>query len=76
MPPYPKRPLNPEFVKAARNAPMPRHTMAQLVGYGYHYSNLNRDLSRPDGTPCTPVVRERMAKLANLIGFPEERVWL
>lgn len=73
---YPKRLLNPEFIEAVRNAPMTRCTIAQLVGYGPHHSNLGRDLTRPDGTPQTPMVRERMTKLAQLIGFAEERVWL
>lgn len=76
MPPCLKRQLNPEFVKASRATAMRRHVLAQLVGYGPYYTNLNRDLSRLDGTPYTPVVRERMAKLAQLIGFPEEQVWL
>lgn len=57
MPAYPKRLLNPEFVEAVRNAPMTRCTIAQLVGYGPHHSNLGRDLTRPDGTPHTLMVR-------------------
>lgn len=65
-----KRLLNPEFVEAVHNAPMTRCLIAQLVGYGPHHSNLHRDLTRTDGTPQTPMVRERMAKLAQLIGFP------
>lgn len=72
---YAKRRLNPEFVEAVRNAPMTRCTIAQLVGYGPHHSNLHRDLTRTDGTPQTPVICERMAKLAALVGFPEEQVW-
>lgn len=75
MPAYPKRLLNPEFIEAVRNAPMTRCTIAQLIGYGPHHSNFGRDLTRPDGTPQSPLVLERMAKLARLVGFPEERVW-
>lgn len=71
-----RRLLNPEFVEAVRNAPMTRNTIAQLVGYGPYHSNLLTDLKRPDGPAPTPLVRERMAKLARLVSFPEERVWL
>lgn len=33
---YPYRLLNPEFVEAARTAPLARHVQARLVGYGSH----------------------------------------
>ena len=71
-----RRLLNPKFVEAVHNAPMTRYAMAQLVGYGPHRSNLTNDLKRPDGPAPTPLVHERMAKLARLVGFPEDRVWL
>lgn len=72
----PRRLLNPAFRDAVRQSALPRHVMAQLVGYGPHKCNLYNDLTRPDGPAHTPLVRERMAKLARLVGFPEERVWL
>lgn len=62
----PRRLLSPAFVEAVRNAPLPRHVQARLVGYGGHPCNLSRDLTRRDGTPWTPLVRKRMAELARL----------
>ena len=55
---------------------MPRKLQAQLIGYDQSPANLSHDLNRADGIPQTDKNRERMAKLAQLVGFPEEQVWL
>lgn len=72
---FPRRWLSPEFLEAVDQTTMPRRLQAQLIGYGENTANLSHDLHRADGVPQTPSNQLRMAKLAQLIGFPEERVW-
>ena len=75
---FPRRLLNPAFRAAVYESRVPRFVLAPLVGYGHHPSNLFTDLRRgiAEGLPQTDSMLIRMANLAQIVGFPEEQVWL
>ena len=69
-----QRPLNPKLRERYQRDPRASWLIARLAGFP-HQSNFS-SLIRAEVVPTTPLVVERLRRVAELLDFPKEEIFL
>jgi hypothetical protein len=67
--------LNPRLKAAAKNSSIPRYMQAIHAGF-IHGSYLSHLLHTPRPISITPLMRTRLEKLAALLNFPADQIFV
>jgi len=73
-PPFPRRRLNPKLYAAVRASSRPAYQLAVLAGLTH--GTVLSALIRAEDVPDTPLTRERLQRIADLVGFDKAQLFL